>query len=235
MEDFFIKLISAEKDYGGAKALEDINLGLHRGRTVGVLGGKRSGKTALCRLLGGIEKPSEGKVLFDGKKIKPSSKRRISFMQSDNFIGRMGTFQRLFEFYETFYYDFDRKKAAALMKNFGVDDVERITKNKGLCQLAALACCVSRKADMYVLDDPLTYFDRDERGRFLKEAFRSLGNKPLIVIAAEKVRGIESLLDDVIFLDGGRMKLCKSAEEIRIKTDKSVEALYGEVFENADL
>lgn len=235
MDDYFVKLVSAEKAYGDKKALENVSLGFHQGRTVGILGGKNSGKTALCRLLAGIERPSAGKVLFEGRKIKAPTKKRISYLMSDDMIGRFRSIQKLFDFLESFYYDFDRKRASELIHIFGAELDGRITNNKGRNQLIALACLAARSADLYILDDPLTYFDRDERENYLREAFRGSENKPLKVICAENPRGLERFFDDVVFLHKGNVKLCKTAEEIRIKTNGGVEALYKEVFGNADL
>lgn len=235
MDDYTVSLIQVEKRYGDATALKNINLGLYRGRAVGVFGGKASGKSTLCRLLCGIERPTSGKILFEGKKINAKAKKRISLLSDDIISGRFSNVKKLMEFYETFYYDFDRKIAFELMKRYGVEQEKKIGNDKGARQLVGLACFAARKADLYVLDDPLTYFDRAEREEFIKEAFRYFENKPLIVICAESLRGIEPLIDDAVFLHNGSVKLCKTTDEIRLRTDKSVEELYKEVFSNAVL
>ncbi len=230
MEDYFVKLISAEKTYGEVRAVKDISLGLYKGRTLGLLGSKGAGKSTLCRLLCGIERPSAGKILLEGRKIDKKAKTKIRYLLSDEDISRFKHTGDVMDFYETYYPDFSRKTAVDIMRLLGVDYDKKISKNKGENQLIALSCMAAGSAEFYVLDEPLTYFDRAERESYLKTVFRTFETKPLIVISTEFLRGIESLLDDAAFMDGGRIKLCKSAEEIRIKTNKGVEAFFKEVY-----
>ncbi len=234
-EDFFVKIINADKEYRGKALLEGINLGLYKGRTVGVFGGKKSGKSALLRLICGVEKPNEGKVLLEGKKIGKNAKKRIAMLLNHEIISKFKTVQGLIEFYEAFYGDFERAKATNLMQLMGVDPNKKIDKLKGVNQLIGLSLLGGRKADLYVLDEPLDYFDRNERGDYLKTIIKSLEGNPLVVISAEYLRGIDGLIDDVVLLHEGKVKLVKTCEEIRNATGKGVEDFYKEVFGNGSL
>lgn len=230
MEDYFVKLISAGKSYGDEAALNDISIGLHRGRIAGVLGVKGSGKSTLCRLLCGIEKPDSGKILIDGKKITKNTKKRIMYLLGENDIMKFKKPSELMDFYENFYPGFSREKAIRLMRLLRLDTEKKITNDKGINQLIALSCLGAGEADLYILDEPLNYFDRAEREYYLKEVLRTLDNSPLAVISTEILRGTETLFDDVVLMYKGRVKLCKSAAEIRVKTGKTVEDFYKEVY-----
>ncbi|MCD8090991.1 MAG: ATP-binding cassette domain-containing protein, partial [Clostridiales bacterium] len=192
--------------------------------------GKGAGKSTLCRLICGIERQTEGEILFDGKKINKNSKKRMRYLLGDEYIAEFKTAKDIMDFYECYYTDFSRKKAVELMRLLGVDPDKKISKNKGINQLISLSCLGAGSAELYVLDEPLNYFDRAEREAYLKTVFRTFETKPLIIISTEFLRGIESLLDDAVFMHEGRVKLCKSAEEIRIKTGKGVEDFYKEVY-----
>lgn len=235
MEDYFVKMISVKKEYRGAAALDGVSLGLYKGRTLGLFGGKQAGKSVFCRLLCGAEKPSEGKVLLDGKPIGKKAKRRIAMLLNESIILKFKTVKALFEFYEEFYDDFDRKRSAELMCGFGIDPDKKIVNNKGVNQLIGLCLMGGRKAELYVLDEPLSYFDRGEREEYLKTVIKGLEGKPLVVIAAEYLRGLEGLIDDAAFLHEGRIKLVKTCEEIRNVTGKGVEDFYKEVFGSGSL
>ncbi|TMV83157.1 ATP-binding cassette domain-containing protein [Thioclava sp. BHET1] len=54
------------KDYGGTNALRPVSLSVPSGALVALLGPSGSGKTTLLRILGGLEVPSSGRILFDG-------------------------------------------------------------------------------------------------------------------------------------------------------------------------
>uniref|UniRef100_UPI000B7F85DA ABC transporter ATP-binding protein n=1 Tax=Candidatus Entotheonella palauensis TaxID=93172 RepID=UPI000B7F85DA len=82
-------------------ALEDFSLAIHREppTITAVVGESGSGKTTLARLLLGLETPTEGEVLYDGKSLRElSSAERLAFRRDVQVI-----FQDPFEVYNPFY------------------------------------------------------------------------------------------------------------------------------------
>ena len=85
----FLKIEGLTKRFGGVQALTDLNLEVEQGRIQGLIGPNGSGKTTVFNVVSGFYKPTEGRVLFDG--------RAISGLRSDE-IARLGisrTFQNL--------------------------------------------------------------------------------------------------------------------------------------------
>jgi peptide/nickel transport system ATP-binding protein len=58
------------------KVVEDVNLRIHRGKTVAVVGESGSGKTTLARVITGLLPPLQGKIIFDGQELPPALKSR---------------------------------------------------------------------------------------------------------------------------------------------------------------
>jgi len=56
-----------QKHFGGTYALRDVSLNIERGEIVALLGENGAGKSTLIKILGGIHKPDEGRVLIDGQ------------------------------------------------------------------------------------------------------------------------------------------------------------------------
>jgi branched-chain amino acid transport system ATP-binding protein len=54
-------------DFGGLRAVRDYDLAIERGQIRGLIGPNGAGKTTIFNLITGIYKPTEGRVLFDGK------------------------------------------------------------------------------------------------------------------------------------------------------------------------
>ncbi|OGP74726.1 MAG: ABC transporter ATP-binding protein [Deltaproteobacteria bacterium RBG_16_49_23] len=64
--------------YGGAKVVHGVNLGLHRGEMVFVVGRNGAGKTTLLKTIAGLLKPIKGTIVFEGKEIQGLSAERIA-------------------------------------------------------------------------------------------------------------------------------------------------------------
>lgn len=68
-------------DYGKNRVLNDISLEVEKGDFVSILGESGSGKTTLISILGGIEKPTSGTVLIDGKEITAMRERELAILR----------------------------------------------------------------------------------------------------------------------------------------------------------
>ena len=87
----FITVKQVTKTYEGKggeiKALKDISLSIQKGTTLGIIGESGSGKTTLGKLIAGIEKPSTGKIDYNGKVVHTlKSKEKRNFLQKVQFI-----------------------------------------------------------------------------------------------------------------------------------------------------
>lgn len=93
--------------------LQNIDLKLHRGQAIGVIGESGSGKTTLARAVAGLLKPSHGSVLFRGRELKPTLQQRdrdelrriqIVFQMADTALNPSQTIERILarplEFYK---------------------------------------------------------------------------------------------------------------------------------------
>jgi sulfate/thiosulfate transport system ATP-binding protein len=64
------------KRFGGFTALDGVSLNIGSGELIALLGPSGSGKTTLLRILGGLDWPDEGQVLFDGADVLPVTARQ---------------------------------------------------------------------------------------------------------------------------------------------------------------
>lgn len=78
----FIQIKNISKNFGAAKAVDDISLDIYKGEFFGLLGGSGSGKSTLLRILAGFEAPDHGDIIINGKSILnlPANKRPINMM-----------------------------------------------------------------------------------------------------------------------------------------------------------
>ncbi|MDB5533528.1 MAG: NitT/TauT family transport system ATP-binding protein [Hyphomicrobiales bacterium] len=66
--------------HGKLTILQNISLDVRQGEFLSIIGGSGCGKTTLLRLIGGLNLPSEGRIVFDGVAVeRPSRKRAVVF------------------------------------------------------------------------------------------------------------------------------------------------------------
>jgi ABC-2 type transport system ATP-binding protein len=89
---------------------------------------------------------------------------------------------------------------------------------------------MSRKAQLYLLDEPIGGVDPATRDFILDTIIRNYNPEAAVVISTHLIADVEPVLDDVIFLQKGRVVLHEDAEAIRETHGKSVDQYFREVF-----
>ena len=77
-----IELRHVEKHYGDLHVLKDINLSVHKGEVVVVIGPSGSGKSTLCRTINRLETIDSGEILIEGKPL-PQEGKGLAAMRAD--------------------------------------------------------------------------------------------------------------------------------------------------------
>jgi putative ABC transport system ATP-binding protein len=73
-----IKLENVEKYYGNQRVLRGIHLEVKRGEFVSIIGSSGSGKSTLLNLIGGMDKPEQGKIIVEGKELTRYSDNELT-------------------------------------------------------------------------------------------------------------------------------------------------------------
>lgn len=219
------------KKYGSLYALDDVNVSLESGRIVGLLGPNGSGKTTLLKLANGLIVPSNGEIRIGGYKPGPETKEMISYLPDANYLPDWMKVVTLVKFFEDFYPDFDPRKAIEMLKNLGVrGDAPLKTLSKGNKEKVQLILAMSRKAKVYLLDEPIGGVDPAARDYILDTILRNYSEDALVVISTHLIADVERLLDEVVFINNGRVLTHQTVDDIRENKGKSVDEYFREVF-----
>lgn len=70
MEDYILEMKNIDKSYGGIHALKNVSIGLKRGEVLCLCGENGAGKSTLMKILAGVEKPTDGEIFIEGKKVE---------------------------------------------------------------------------------------------------------------------------------------------------------------------
>ena len=219
------------KIYDATTALYNVNLEIEGGHIVGLLGPNGSGKTTLIKILCGLLHPTGGSVLVDGHEIGVESKRVISYLPDSTYLDGNMTIRDILKLFEDFYGDFDPKRAFDMLGSLNINPDARLkTLSKGNKEKVQLILVMSRRAKLYILDEPIAGVDPAARDYILNTILSNYDPEATILISTHLISDVENILDDVIFLQYGQIALHATVDEIRSKEGKSVDALFREVY-----
>ena len=229
MELLEIKNLS--KSYGKKKVLKDINLTIPRDRIIGLLGKNGTGKSTLIKLINDLLTPTSGEILINGEKVGVESKKIISYLPERTYLDKSMTVDNVIEYFSDFYDNFDARKARKLLKDLDLDTSLKLSKmSKGMQEKVQLVLVMSRKADLYILDEPLGGVDPATRDYILDTILTNFDEGASVIISTHLIADVERILDEVIFIDKGKIVLQSDADELRSKEGKSIDEIFRGMF-----
>ena len=209
---------NVNKNYGNKKVLKNINFIIPRGKIIGLLGKNGTGKTTLIKLINDLLTLDSGEILIDGKKIGVESKKIISYLPERTYLDKSMTVNEVIDMFSEFYDNFDAKKARKLLKDLKLDVNSKLSKmSKGMQEKVQLVLVMSRKALLYILDEPLGGVDPATRDYILDTILTNFNEGASIIISTHLIADIERILDEVIFIDNGKIDLIEEADKLREK------------------
>ena len=226
-----LKIENLWKRYGLKAVIRELNIEIPEGKIVGLVGDNGSGKTTLLKMIAGLQHPSEGSITIDGKKVGLQTKEIVSFMSDKPVFDDWMTVKDALFFYRDFYNDFDIQKAVDTIAEFKIPLEEKITAlSKGMVEKLQIILTFSRKAKLYVLDEPLGGIDLVSREHILNLILQFYREDCTILISTHLINEVENIFDEVIFLKDGEIVLYENVEELRFQRGKAVTEVFKEVF-----
>ncbi|MGE6591205.1 ABC transporter ATP-binding protein [Bacillus mycoides] len=226
-----LKIENLWKRYGLKAVIRELNIEITEGKIVGLVGDNGSGKTTLLKMIAGLQHPSEGSIVINGKKVGLETKEIVSFMSDKPVFDDWMTVKDSLFFYRDFYKDFDIQKAVDTIAEFKIPLEEKITAlSKGMIEKLQIILTFSRKAKLYVLDEPLGGIDLVSREHVLDLILQFYRGDCTILISTHLINEVENIFDEVIFLKDGEIVLYENVEELRFQRGKAVHELFKEVF-----
>ena len=219
------------KRYGGKTALNGVDLAVGSGRIVGLLGPNGSGKTTLIKLANGLLTPTGGEILINGQRPSPETKAIVSYLPDRNTLPGWMSVAQTVDYYADFYADFRRDAAQEMIARLGLDASARVkTLSKGTREKLQLILVMSRAAKLYLLDEPIGGVDPATRDYILRTIIGNYNEDASVILSTHLIADVEQVLDEVIFLQNGRVERHTGVDAIRGETGKSVDELFREVF-----
>ncbi len=210
-----LQTIGLSKDFGGLRALSDVNITINAGEIVGVIGPNGAGKTTLFNNLVGLHKPTSGRVVLNGVDVVGMKPHRIAD------AGMVKTFQNVALFLDETVLDNvligglmrhtipeARQLALTCLERVGMASIAaKVARDLSFPERArvevARALCTEPK--LLLLDEAMAALNHAEMDSFM-DLVRALRNEGLTIIIIEHhMRAIMTLCERIIALNFGRV------------------------------
>jgi len=219
------------KKFDNKEILHDINLTIKPGKIIGLLGKNGQGKTTLIKLINDLLTPTSGEILVKGNNVGVETKKVISYLPERTCLDKSMKVCEIVKYYEEFYENFNSKKAYKLLNDLDLDINEKLAKmSKGMQEKVQLVLVMSRDADLYILDEPLGGVDPATRDYILDTILSNFKEGSSVIISTHLIADIERILDEIIFIDKGRIVLTSDADELRTKKNCSIDEVFRRMF-----
>lgn len=222
---------SLTKNFNNVSALSEVNLTLERGKIVGLLGPNGSGKTTLIKLINGLLVPTSGSLRIAGMEPGIETKKLVSYLSERTYLPDWMKVSDTIAFFKDFYDNFDEKRAYEMLERLNLDPGKRLKSlSKGTKEKVQLILVMSRRADLYCLDEPIGGVDPAARDYILNTIISNYNENATVIISTHLIADIENVLDEVIFIKEGHVTLQADVDDIRNQEKKSIDSLFREVF-----
>lgn len=226
-----VKCENLTKKFGEKVVLDGINLSIQSGRIVGLLGKNGVGKSTLIKLINDLLTPTSGSIKINGFDVGVETKKIIAYLPERTYLDKSMTIAKVLDYFQGFYADFDVEKAKFMLKNLSLSTDMRISKmSKGMQEKLQLVLVMSRNALLYILDEPLGGVDPATRDYVLDTILSNFNEGASVIISTHLISDIERVLDEVVFLDGGKIVLHSDCDKLRDEKNASIDEIFRRTF-----
>ena len=227
----FLECKEIVKKYMSKTAVDGISLSLERGHIYAVLGPNGSGKTTMMKMIGGLVKPTSGSIVFEDQLIGTDSKAKIAYMSTEPYFYNYMTVMDVGNYYQDFFEDFDMNRYRELLQRMELNAKDK-SKNlsSGLMAKLKIAVTLARKAELYMLDEPLNGIDVIARDRIITTILEAASENVSVMMSSHLVDELEKVIDHAFFIKDGKLIMQGEAEQLRLEHGKSIVELYKEIY-----
>ena len=175
-----------------------------------------------------------GNIKIDGNQLGVETKKIVAYLPDKDCLDKNWTFKDAIAYFKDFYEDFDIEKANKLIRELNIPiDKKFKALSKGTREKLQLILVLSRKAKLYLFDEPIAGVDPVARDIVFKLITENIEKDASAIISTHLILDIEEYLDFVIFLKNGEVVLRNDAKKLKDSTGKTINEVFKEVFRYA--
>jgi ABC-2 type transport system ATP-binding protein len=244
-----LETVKLSKTFKEKKAVEEIELYLHAGESVGLLGPNGAGKSTTISMISSLMKPTSGDVKLDGKSIikNPSEIRKVLGVvpQEIALYEELSAYENL-KFFGKIYHvakEVLEDRIQEVLEMVGLMDRQKElvkTFSGGMKRRVNIAAALLHKPKILILDEPTVGIDPQSRNHIL-ETVRKLNEMhgTTILYTSHYMEEVEQLCNRVYIMDHGRvvasgtktelLSILSTEDTIQIQLSKKSDSLLNTI------
>ena len=218
-EEKLIEIRNLYKNFGKLEVLKGINLNVHKGDVIVLIGPSGSGKSTLLRTVNLLERPTSGSVLFEGVDLTQQKRKELCAMRE-----RMGMVFQQFNLFphlkvkdnitisprkvKGLSQEEAEKKAEALLRRVDLFDKWEEYPGRlsgGQKQRVAIVRALAMDPDVMLFDEPTSALDPEMVGEVLDVIKNLAAEGMTLMIVTHEMRFARQVADFVLFIDDGQI------------------------------
>lgn len=237
------------KSFGDKQVLIDVSFTLEKGSVTVLVGANGSGKTTLFNIITGFLKADKGNVLLNNQfidRLRPDQRMRLGInrtFQNMRLIGELTVLENVLLAFQNqkgekwwnvlfsskkirLEQNKNMEKAQTILADCFVDDVAESNAAQisyGQQKLLNLACCIANDSEVILLDEPVAGVNPVYRQK-LESIIHQLKKEKALLIIEHNSDFIESVADEILFLNGGKIE--RFADYATMRSNETVQNAY---------
>lgn len=206
-----IKVEHLKKSFGKKEVLKDISANVDKGKVISIIGPSGSGKSTFLRCLNVLEKPSSGKIVFDGQDLTHINEKELDVLRE-----KMGMVFQSFNLFPNMNVVENIKLAPMKVKGVSEDEAEQYPSSLsgGQQQRVAIARALAMDPEVMLFDEPTSALDPEMVGEVLKTMQDLADSGMTMVIVTHEMGFAREVSDEVWFMADGYLQEQGSPEQI---------------------
>jgi ribose transport system ATP-binding protein len=212
-----LQVREVSKQFPGVRALHNVNLTLHRGEVLAVVGENGAGKSTLMKILAGVQTPDSGEILIDGRPVHIESVNKafdhgIALIHQElNLADNLEVGANIYLGREPHKFGLiDRKRlnrnAQRMLERVGLDVAPTATVSTlsiGRQQMVEIAKALSIDARILIMDEPTSSLSSHEAEQLFRVIKDLRASGVSVIYISHRLGEVKELADRVVVLRDG--------------------------------
>ena len=212
LKDYVLKSITRQMKFDEFWALKDINFTLKKGDRIGILGTNGAGKSTLLKVIAGVFKPTEGKVVRNGR-IVPLLELGAGF--DKGYTGRENIY--LYGAVLGYSKEFIDSKFEEIVKFSGLRkflDVPLKNYSSGMKSRLGFSIATIVEPEILILDEVLSVGDAKFRKKSEKKILSMMDKGVTVLFVSHSLAQVQRICNKAMILENGTIRNIGDVDEI---------------------